>query len=1520
MVTAKLPDQRNIIVLVDSGASHSLVCSTTVNNSPYLSRLPRRKVKELRFRVGNGEYITTNAAIDVQIKMQGHKFVITALIMNTLGGINLVLGNKSLSEINASLDFQSHKLRFKCNSIPLKASGDYVIQPNQTRHIIIDGKVPSKLRHANMLAKSTKFLSKFTCTNMLIQLQSGRSTIIVHNGGNRPARISKNKPLATLDTKSITNFYCELAQVSADQEETTLHYFTCQGQEQDQYLKESANVENMKRSDLLKHKSEKFPFLEPNDDRLKMYDREIIERDIKFQNCVLDPEGRKRVKEMLFEHRKALSLHSEVGQTNITVDFQLSDQTPFYIRPFTVSPAEKPIIDKELDKLVKMGILQEGTTQYSSPVMLLKKKDSKTYRLVTDFRHLNQRILKRNLPFPLIRDAMQIIGHSEASVLSVLDLKEAYHCLNLSKQSSQYCGITSYFGGRSFLYKKLPMGLNISPCEFQAQINRILNEVQHGNEYCIGIMDDLIVYSKSIPDHFQHLRKILTALEKHGLKISPAKAKIFRNQVIYMGHEIVILEGQPCIRPLKERTEAIIKLPVPNTKRKLKGFIGKVSYLSMYLDKLQVLLKPLHAIASKKADFVWTQETQASFDEILKLLQKPPILAMPRAQGTYKLYCDTSRVGVGASLWQMQNGRERLIAYYSKALPKAASNYGITELELTGLEISVGAFKHLLKGVHFEVFTDHAAIPLIMKSKTEPATDRIKRLLEKLSNYSMTVGFRKGASLVIADYLSRNPPSPEDNDNDPIAFPAQFDRPVTRAYAKQHGIQVPSLYKSPEPTQSPSTNQVAPSPNVPVPVDTQTDIPVPSPRRSPVQPQPAQTQVLKPPSTDLEPRHRLVDTAKTKSQAPIEAQVLEENEDEVFETHTPPPSYLTRPLQSLLKPYNKEDVILRHIPKQKDLDQMLARIKSKVLQNYHLPFSRREMAKEQSSCPFFRDIYVYLKNGMLPSAKKAAKKIICESENYIMIDEILFRLNLSDNSDEIKVVLAVPDTLIAYIISLHHDSLLSCHQGVNRVALTIRRSYYFPRLHQRVYDYVKSCHTCQTRKTPKDTERPFEVVIPTQFAPFHTVYCDLKVMHESYMAHKYLLVLVCGITRYTILAPLVSKDAATVAEAILQKCVLTHGPFKRFISDEGREFNNQVINYIFNALKVDQRFCSVGNHKSNKSERFVGTVSQFLTSCLTGNGRNWHLFCNAVAYAINSFSMPGLGGFCPYYLVYLRQPSTAFDCSPVDQITSSYRDYVDLLKQRLEKVSKTVLDLQAKVQNKQAEEQMKKVKNPTNFVAGMLIYLLSPSHSALQTNTRKIRMDFVGPLAIKAMLDRNHATLQTLQGRQVHGIFHVNRLKIAWIRTRLGITNNLKDIKQDASGQTTEITNERGESPVSEPENYLSCMQKTQGPNIEACQKFAQENECMASPIQLEDKVKAFHAEKAMFLCKDTLEVDIDKARFKNGSLQLLTKIPQTESPTWIDMGLHPNTKDWTHSFINNARIKICGSQKRFTENFLAMI
>ena len=196
------------------------------------------------------------------------------------------------------------------------------------------------------------------------------------------------------------------------------------------------------------------------------------------------------------------------------------------------------------------------------------------------------------------------------------------------------------------------------------------------------------------------------------------------------------------------------KLQLPKTPKGCRSFAGVVNFLSMFCPKLQKLLKPIYDLTRKGRPFHWGKEQQDSFIEIKCRLVKPPVLHMPKKMGRFHQYSDTSKYATGSALYQIQGGKPKLIAYASKRLPEAAKHYSITELELCGLAINIASFANLLKRVDSDTIVDHLALTHIVKSKAEPATTRIKQLLELISSYSFNVCYMKGKDMILSDFLS----------------------------------------------------------------------------------------------------------------------------------------------------------------------------------------------------------------------------------------------------------------------------------------------------------------------------------------------------------------------------------------------------------------------------------------------------------------------------------------------------------------------------------------------------------------------------------------------------------------------------------------------------------------------------------------------------------------------------------------------------------------------------------------------
>ena len=361
----------------------------------------------------------------------------------------------------------------------------------------------------------------------------------------------------------------------------------------------------------------------------------------------------KKEEEEKGKYKDAFSMRDEIGTCpNIEVEIDITDKTPFFIRPFHAKEQDKAILHNEMNRLCYLGILKDGFSAYSSPVMLISRKVTQDIRVVTDFRHLNMQIAKYNLAHPLLKDTFALLGSTKYKVLSVLDLKDAFHSIRLTENSKKYCGILPYFGSTSYLYQRMPMGLNISPVVWQSYINAILRCLS-SRKYCEAIMDDLLLFTPTKEFHFAKPEDLLKALCKNGLKISLKKCQLFKTELQYMGNTIFIKNRRVCIKPLRSRLEVIQKLKHPTTVRGCRSFAGMVNFVSIFCPELQKLLKPIYDLTRKGRHFIWGEEQQAAFEEIKSRLQKHPVLHMPDRRARFLLYSDTSKHATGSALYRV---------------------------------------------------------------------------------------------------------------------------------------------------------------------------------------------------------------------------------------------------------------------------------------------------------------------------------------------------------------------------------------------------------------------------------------------------------------------------------------------------------------------------------------------------------------------------------------------------------------------------------------------------------------------------------------------------------------------------------------------------------------------------------------------------------------------------------------------------------------------------------------------------
>ena len=231
--------------------------------------------------------------------------------------------------------------------------------------------------------------------------------------------------------------------------------------------------------------------------------------------------------------------------------------------------------------------------------------------------------------------------------------------------------------------------------------------------------------------------------------MKPQKCELLQEEVRYLGH-IVSAEG---IATDPEKIAAIKQWPVPQNLKQLQAFLGTAGYYRQYLPEFATVAKPLHQLTSKGAEWKWDQEAQAAFEELRHRLTTAPVLGYPDPRLEYVLDTDASDVGVGAVLSQVQQGQERVIAYFSKTLSPAERNYCVTRRELLAVVKAVKHFRPYLYGQRFTLRTDHASLMWLCR-RQEPA-HQIARWLELLSEFQYSTEHRKGAKHGNTDGLSK---------------------------------------------------------------------------------------------------------------------------------------------------------------------------------------------------------------------------------------------------------------------------------------------------------------------------------------------------------------------------------------------------------------------------------------------------------------------------------------------------------------------------------------------------------------------------------------------------------------------------------------------------------------------------------------------------------------------------------------------------------------------------------------------
>ena len=340
-----------------------------------------------------------------------------------------------------------------------------------------------------------------------------------------------------------------------------------------------------------------------------------------------------------------------------------------------------------------------------------------------------------------------------AKIFSTVDMTSGYFQVPVKESDIPKTAFITKHG--LFEFTSMPQGLTNSSATFQRVMQLALSGLQWN--ICIIYIDDCIIFSSNFKEHIERLKLVLERFKQANLKLKPAKCSIFQTEVTFLGFRVSV-KG---VLPDPTNVAKILQWKEPQNVTELKQFLGCCSYYRKFIRGFSKVAKPLFDITKKSSSLVWNNVCQIAFNTLKGSLSGPDVMSLPRDQGTFYVDVYACDSAIGCVLSQIQDGKEKVIAYGSRTLNKSERNYCVTDKELLAIRYFLEYFRHYLLGRNFVVRSDHEALKYLFSLKCPKG--RVARWLEILSEYSFSVEFRKGSSHSNADSLSRCP-NPKDCD------------------------------------------------------------------------------------------------------------------------------------------------------------------------------------------------------------------------------------------------------------------------------------------------------------------------------------------------------------------------------------------------------------------------------------------------------------------------------------------------------------------------------------------------------------------------------------------------------------------------------------------------------------------------------------------------------------------------------------------------------------------------------------
>ena len=704
--------------LIDTGASECFISNRQYEKLAAKTQLPSLRREEAMVILADGAPLQIKGRMTTNLRIGEEEFPVEVIV----GGIqgDAILGMGFLLSIGCQLDFERMQMRCGKHLVQCHERKGWLgcrrVQVKQTmmipagQEMIVTGKIkdwqPSNKNAIGLIEPSDR--NKITedksllVARTLVDVARSEVPVRVCNLSTLPMLVYKNTLLGMVTSVDETDV------LEAETKRHTLN--TVQSGEAAQERKMPEHLE------------------------------EMFKRSVEH----LDEEETQKVADLLIRYQDVFSKGShDLGCTGLVKhSIDTGDSRPLR-QPYRRLPqGQQEEADRQVKEMLEQGIIQPSSSPWASPIILVKKKDG-TMRFCVDYRRVNNVTVKDAYPLPRIDDTFDTLSGSRW--FSTLDLASGYWQVELDEEAkikSAFC-----VRGGLFQWKVMPFGLCNAPSTFE----RLMEQVFRGMHWKILLLylDDVIVFGQTFEEELERLEKVFQKLRVAKLKLKPKKCHLFQKVVHYLGH-VVSEEG---VATDPEKIETVKNWPTPENVDHVRSFLCLVSYYRRFIKNFASVARPLHRLTEKNEVFEWSEECEQAFQQLKSRLVEAPILGYPAREGEYILDTDASGFGLGGVLSQVQDGKERVIAYVSKTLNRAERNYCVTRRELLAVVKFIKHFKQYLYGREFTVRTDHAALRWLLNFKNPEG--QLARWIEVLSEYHFTIQHRPGRHHGNADGLSR---------------------------------------------------------------------------------------------------------------------------------------------------------------------------------------------------------------------------------------------------------------------------------------------------------------------------------------------------------------------------------------------------------------------------------------------------------------------------------------------------------------------------------------------------------------------------------------------------------------------------------------------------------------------------------------------------------------------------------------------------------------------------------------------